>query len=105
MATVYKINKGVNKSLEFRGIKAQYIVYLAAGLGILFILFVILYLAGCNSYFSLGLIVSACAGLGITVSRLSKKFGQYGLQKKIEKQKLPQCIKSKTWKTFFLYGK
>ena len=26
MATVYVVNKGINKSMEFRGLKAQYMV-------------------------------------------------------------------------------
>lgn len=35
MATVYPINRGVNRSLEFKGIKAQYVIYLALGLVLL----------------------------------------------------------------------
>jgi hypothetical protein len=34
MNSVYKINKGINKPIEFKGLKAQYIGYL--GIGILF---------------------------------------------------------------------
>ena len=29
MSSVYTINKGVNKPIEFKGLKAQYIAYLA----------------------------------------------------------------------------
>ena len=32
MATVYYINKGINKPIVFKGLKAQYIGYLAVGL-------------------------------------------------------------------------
>jgi len=28
MSSVYKINKGINKPIEFKGLKAQYIAYL-----------------------------------------------------------------------------
>ena len=31
--SVYKINKGINKPIEFKGLKAQYIWYLGGGLG------------------------------------------------------------------------
>jgi hypothetical protein len=30
MSAVYQINKGVNRSLEFKGIKGSYILYLGA---------------------------------------------------------------------------
>nr|WP_262712406.1 DUF4133 domain-containing protein [Arachidicoccus ginsenosidivorans] len=36
----YEINKGVNRAIEFRGLKAQYIYYLAVGLAVLLLLFV-----------------------------------------------------------------
>ncbi|MCK9404571.1 MAG: DUF4133 domain-containing protein [Chitinophagaceae bacterium] len=105
MATVYDINKGVNRSLEFRGIKAQYIIYLAAGLVLLLLLFAILYIIGCNIYLSLGIILPAGAGLYMMVSHLSHRYGEHGLLKKIAKQKLPTCVRSKTSKLFFLFGK
>ncbi|HMT97439.1 MAG TPA: DUF4133 domain-containing protein, partial [Ferruginibacter sp.] len=30
--SVYQINKGINRSIEFKGLKAQYIWYLGGGL-------------------------------------------------------------------------
>jgi hypothetical protein len=105
MASVYQINKGVNRALEFKGIKAQYILFLAAGLVLLLMLFAILYLAGCNTYLLLGIILPAGAGLFYVVARMSKRYGEHGLVKKIAKQQLSRCVKSKTWKTFCLYGK
>ena len=35
---VYPINKGINRPLEFKGLKAQYIWYLGAGLLVLLVL-------------------------------------------------------------------
>ena len=46
--SVYNINKGINKSIEFKGLKAQYIWYMGCGLVALLILFAILYI--CGSY-------------------------------------------------------
>ena len=40
---MYQINKGINKPIEFKGLKAQYIGYLAVGLVILLIGFAIMY--------------------------------------------------------------
>ena len=45
-SSIYGINKGINKPIEFRGLKAQYIWYLAGGLVGLLVLFAILYISG-----------------------------------------------------------
>jgi hypothetical protein len=42
----YQINKGVNRPIEFRGLKAQYIYYLGSGLALLLIAFSVIYIAG-----------------------------------------------------------
>ena len=43
--SVYTVNKGINRPIEFKGLKAQYIWYLGGGLLALLILFAILYLS------------------------------------------------------------
>jgi len=48
--SVYQINKGINKAIEFRGLKAQYIWYLAGGILLLMTLFAVLYIAGINTF-------------------------------------------------------
>lgn len=58
MNSVYKINKGINRPIEFKGLKAQYIGYLAIGLVSLLILFTVLYIAGVNMFICLALIAS-----------------------------------------------
>jgi hypothetical protein len=105
VSAVYSINKGVNRTLEFKGIKAQYILFLAAGLVLLLLLFAILYLGGCNTYLLIGIILPAGAGLFYVTAQMSKKYGEHGLVKKIAKKQLPGCVKSRTSKTFFLSGK
>lgn len=42
----YELNKGIGESAEFKGLKAQYLFIFAGGLLALFVLFVILYMAG-----------------------------------------------------------
>ena len=61
-STVYPINKGINKSIEFRGLKAQYIWYLGGALVGLLVLFAVLYIIGINSYFCVGFILVAGSG-------------------------------------------
>jgi hypothetical protein len=100
MASVYEINKGVNRSVVFRGIKAQYIIYLALSLVILLLLFAILFIAGVNSYICLGIILPLGSILFIIIKHLSNKFGQYGLMKKAAQRQLPNAIQSRSRKTF-----
>ena len=93
MATIYKINKGINKPIEFKGLKAQYITYLAIGLVVLLILFASMYIIGINLFICILIIGSLGFGLFITVFRLSHKFGEYGLLKRLAKKYTPEFIR------------
>lgn len=99
--SVYKINKGINKPVEFRGLKAQYIWYLAVGLVILLIVFAILYVLGANTFFCVALIAILGTGLFIQVYKLSHKYGEYGMMKKMARRSIPKVIKSYSRKQFF----
>ena len=48
--SVYRINKGINQSIEFKGLKAQYIWYLGGGLVVLMFLFAGMYIVGLPSF-------------------------------------------------------
>lgn len=48
--TVFQINKGINRPIEFKGLKAQYILYFVVGVLALLILFAVLYMLAVNSY-------------------------------------------------------
>jgi len=100
-SSVYKINKGINKPVEFRGLKAQYIWYLGGGLVILLILFAILYVIGINTFFCVGLIAALGTGLFIQVYKLSNKYGEHGMMKKVAKRGVPEVLKSYSRKKFF----
>ena len=100
MATVYQINKGINKPIEFKGLKAQYIAYLAIGLVGLLILFAVLYIIGVNMFVCLGLTAILGTILFMTVYRLSDKYGQHGLIKKMAKRSIPVFLRASTRKTF-----
>ena len=92
--SVYQINKGINKPIEFKGLKAQYIWYLGGGLVILMIMFAILYIAGIKIFICLIIIFSAGTALFMYVYKMSRTYGQYGLMKKIAKKAVPKVIKS-----------
>ena len=99
--SVYKINKGINKPVEFKGFKAQYIWYLGIGLIVLLVLFAVLYIIGINTYLCLILIIMLGAALFMRVSKLSNKYGEHGMMKKIASQNVPRVIKSYSRKMFF----
>lgn len=99
--SVYKINKGINKPIEFKGFKAQYIWYLGIGLVALLVLFAVLYIAGLNTYICLVFIFLLGAALFMRVSKLSNKYGEHGMMKKMASQSVPSVIKSYSRKMFF----
>jgi hypothetical protein len=91
--SIYQVNKGINSAIEFRGLKAQYIGYLAGGLVLLMIFFAVLYIAGTPVLVCLVIILSLGTLLFMMVYRYSHKYGQYGLLKKAAKKGLPVCIR------------
>lgn len=100
MNSVYKLNKGINKPIEFKGFKAQYIWYLGIGLVILLVLFAILYIVGVNTYVCIVLILSLGSVLYVRVSKLSNKYGEHGMMKKMARQGVPHVIKAYSRKMF-----
>jgi hypothetical protein len=103
MATsVYSINKGINKPIEFKGLKAQYIGYLGVGLLALLILFAVFYIIGVNMFVCLALILCLGTVLFMSVYSLSAKYGQYGLLKKAAKRNIPQLVTSNSRRIFLI---
>ena len=98
--SVYKINKGINKPIEFKGFKAQYIWYLGIGLVVLLILFAVLYIIGVNTYVCLILVIILGTILFIRVAKLSNKYGEHGMMKKIAMQSVPCIVKCYSRKMF-----
>lgn len=92
--SVYQINKSINKSIEFKGLKAQYIWYLGIGLVGLLVLFAIIYIMGLNTFLCLAIVVILATLLFINVYKLSRTYGEHGLMKKLAKKSVPDVIKS-----------
>lgn len=77
----YPINKGIGRSVEFKGLKAQYLFIFCGGLLAVFILFVVMYMAGVPQGICIGLgIVSASVLVWFTF-HLNGKYGEHGLMK------------------------
>jgi len=106
MSSIYQINKGINKAIEFKGLKAQYIAYLAVGLMVLLLLFVVLHICGLNTWLGLVFIGGLGAGLFVGVFRLSARFGEHGLMKLRARRGVPACLKFRSRGVFLgLIGK
>ena len=99
-SSVYKINKGINKPVEFKGLKAQYIWYLGGGLVILLILFALLYIVGVNTFFCFLLIGILGTILFTWVYKVSNIYGEHGMMKKVAKRGIPSVVKSFSRKIF-----
>lgn len=102
MATsVYRINKGINKPIEFKGLKAQYIGYLGVGLVVLLVMFAAMYISGVNVFVCLVLILLLGTFLFMFVYRLSDCYGQHGLMKQAARRSIPLHVTS-TSRNIFL---
>ena len=46
----FNVNKGIGRSPEFKGLKSQYLFIFAGGLLALFVIFVVMYMAGIDQW-------------------------------------------------------
>lgn len=88
----YGINKGIGRSAEFQGLKSQYLFLFAGGLLGLFVLVVVLYMVGLDSWSCL-LFGAASASLLIWGTfHLNAKYGEWGLMKLQARHSRPHYI-------------
>jgi len=91
--------------MEFKGLKAQYIGYLAAGLGITLIGFAIGYVIGMPMYLCLIIAVVLATADFVLVFHLSATYGEHGLMKKMAQNQVPGSIIIRTRKIFYNLNK
>jgi hypothetical protein len=100
MSSIYQINKGVSKPIVFKGLKAQYIAYLAVGLVLLLVSFAVLYICGVSLFIILPVILGLGTALFFAVTRLSHRFGEHGLMKYFAKRGLPTYMQFQSRQLF-----
>ncbi|MBN9284119.1 MULTISPECIES: DUF4133 domain-containing protein [unclassified Flavobacterium] len=98
--SVYKINKGINQSIEFKGLKAQYIWYLGAGVVGLLIVYSVMYIIGLPTLVCLGVIGISGTLVFMKVYRMSNMYGEYGLMKELARRQIPKNIKCNSRKVY-----
>ena len=91
--SVYQINKGVNKCITFRGLKAQYVWYLGGGICALLMLFSAMFIVGVPSYICVAVILLAGSLLIYKVYGMSNKYGEHGLTKHMARRWIPKVVK------------
>ena len=88
----FNINKGIGQSVEFKGLKAQYLFIFAGGLLAVFVLFVILYLAGINQWVCIGTGVVSASVLVWQTFALNRRYGEHGLMKRMANRQHPRFL-------------
>lgn len=88
----YNINKGIGRTVEFRGLKAQYLFIFAGGLLGMLILVMIMYMIGVNSFICLVLGTGSASIIVWKTFSLNSKYGTHGLMKIAAKKRHPRYI-------------
>ena len=87
----YPINKGVGKSKEVKGLRAQYVMYFIAGIGVAFgVFFLTNFIIGQIAAIILAAIIIL---ISMTITfRLNAKFGENGITHLLAKRATPKRI-------------
>jgi hypothetical protein len=88
----YSINKGIGRPAEFQGLKSQYLFIFAGGLLGLFVVFVIMFMAGIGQWVCILFGVTGALVLVYGTFYLNKKYGEYGLMKVQARRNHPRYI-------------
>ena len=90
--STYNINKGIGRTVEFKGLKAQYLFIFAGGLLGILILVMVLYMVGINSYMCLIIGIGGGSIIIWQTFSLNQKHGEHGLMKAGARKRHPHYI-------------
>lgn len=88
----YNINKGIGKSVDFKGLKAPCLFIFAAGLLAVFIVFVVMYMAGVDQWMCIGFDVIAISVLVWLTFNLNAKYEEHVLMKLMAVKQHPRYL-------------
>lgn len=88
----YPINKGVGRSIEFKGLRSQYLFIFAGGLVVVFLLFIILFVAGVNQWICIPFGVILGSLLVWLTFKLNARYGEHGLMKLLAEKRHPRYL-------------
>jgi hypothetical protein len=95
----YEIYKGAGKTVEFKGLKSQYLIGFFVGVFSLFLLYVVLSVAEVPSAIRIFVVLSLTSVMVYYVFKYNKKYGQFGLMKQNTRRRCPRFILRR--KSFF----
>ncbi|WP_230312107.1 DUF4133 domain-containing protein [Alistipes senegalensis] len=90
----YRRNTARRRVLSLR-LKSQYLFIFCGGLLAVFVVFIVLFMAGVNQWLCIGFIVSASLLLVWQTFRLNAKYGTHGLMKAAARKRHPRFIISR----------
>ena len=88
----FSVNKGIGKPAEFRGLQSQYLFIFAGGLLAVFVVFVIMYMAGVNQWICILFGVKSATILVWLSFTLNRKYGAHGLMKLQARMYFPRYL-------------
>ena len=88
----YSINRGIGRNAEFQGLKSLYLFIFAGGLLAVFVIFVVMYMAGVSQWICIGFGITAASVLVYGTFYLNRKYGEYGLMKAQSRRNHPRFI-------------
>ena len=87
-----EINKGIGRNVEFKGLESQYLFIFCCGLLAVFVVFVILYMAGVNQWVCIGFGAVSATFLVWLPFRLNERYGTHGLMKAAARKRHPRYV-------------
>lgn len=88
----YSINRGIGNSVEFKGLKSQYLFIFAGGLLAVFVIFIVMYMAGTGQWVCIGFGVVSASSLVWLTFHLNKRYGENGLMKLLAARMHPRFV-------------
>ena len=88
----YQIHKGVGKSVEFRGLKSQYLLIFAVGLLAIFFVVIVLFMVGVNNLFCIVFGLIAASVLVWLTFKLNRVYCEHGLMKLFANKHRPRFL-------------
>ena len=87
----YPINKGVGRSVEVKGLKAQYVLYVVVGTVVTLLLVFLLCMCGFR-LFAFGMGSVALTAVWSICFYLNRKYGEHGLMQRFAAKHIPKRI-------------
>lgn len=102
----YELNKGIGQNAEFKGLKAQYLFIFAGGLLAVFVVFIVMYMAGISQWICIAFGAVSASALVWFTFHLNAKYGEHGLMKHFAKKQHPRYLINRiTVRKLFTYKK